>query len=68
MDEGAFNISLRKFLKEVGVTSQREVERAVRDALSTGRLRGNEKLKAKMTLDIGGLGLSHVIDGDIELG
>ena len=68
MDEETLNLTVRKFLKEVGVTSQREIEKAVRDALSSGRLRGDETLDAKMTLTIGALGLAHEIDGHIELG
>lgn len=68
MDEDRFNISVRKFLKEVGVTSQREIEKAVRDALSSGRLHGNEKVDASMTLEIGALGLKHVVDGHIDVG
>jgi hypothetical protein len=50
MNEEIFNNSLRKFLKQVGITSQREVEKAVRDALAGGRLKGHEKLPAKMVL------------------
>ena len=68
MDEDRFNISVRKFLKEVGVTSQREIEKAVRDALSSGSLHGNEKLEASMTLEIGAVGLKHVVDGRIDVG
>ena len=68
MNEDVFNASLRKFLKQVGVTSQREVEKAVRDAVQAGRLKGNEKLPAKMVLTIGVLSLSHEITDDIELG
>ena len=68
MDEDRFNISVRKFLKEVGVTSQREIEKAVREALGSGRLKPHEKLDAKMTLEVSGIGLKHVVDGDFELG
>ena len=68
MNEDAFNASLRKFLKKVGVTSQREIERAVREAIESGRLKGHEKLPAKMVLTISGVSLAHEIDGDIELG
>ena len=68
MDEDRFNMSIRKFLKAVGVTSQREIENAVRDAVKAGKLKGNERLKAKVTLSLSGVGLSHEIDGDIELG
>jgi hypothetical protein len=68
MNEDAFNASLRKFLKKVGVTSQREIEKAVRDAVEAGRLKGNEKLPAKIVLTVGGLNLSHEIADEIELG
>ena len=67
MNEDNFNTSLRKFLKTVGVSSQREIEKAVRDAIESGKLKGNEKLPAKMTLSIAGVALSYVIDGAIEL-
>jgi hypothetical protein len=67
MNEDAFNTSIRKFLKVVGVTSQREIEKAVREALASGRLKGNESLPAKMTLTVGGIDLSHTIDDTIEL-
>lgn len=67
MNEDNFNSSLRKFLKTVGVSSQREIEKAVRDAMAKGKLKGNEKLPAKMTLTIAGADLSYVIDGTIEL-
>jgi hypothetical protein len=68
MDEDRFNMSIRKFLKAVGVTSQREIETAVRDALKSGKLKGSERLKAKVTLTLSGVGVSHEIDGEIELG
>ena len=68
MNEDVFNASLRKFLKQVGVTSQREIEKAVRDALDAGKLKGHEKLSAKMVLTIGGLTLSHEVNDEIELG
>jgi hypothetical protein len=67
MNEDVFNASLRKFLKQVGVTSQREIEKAVRDAVEAGTLKGNEKLQAKMVLTIGGLKLSHEVSDEIEL-
>ncbi len=67
MDEEKFNQTIRKFLKEVGVTSQREIEKAVRDALSAGRIRASETLHARMTLTVDALGVSHAIDGHIEL-
>jgi len=68
MNEDMFNASLRKFLKKVGITSQREIEKAVRDALASGRLKGHEKLPAKMVLTVGGIALSHEVNDDIELG
>jgi hypothetical protein len=68
MNEDVFNTSLRKFLKKVGVTSQREIEKAVRDALEAGRLKGNEKLPARMVLTLGGVSLTHEISDEIELG
>ena len=68
MNEDVFNASLRKFLKKVGITSQREIEKAVRDAVANGKLKGNEKLPAKMTLTLGGVSFTHEISGEIELG
>jgi Family of unknown function (DUF6494) len=68
MNEDLFNTSLRGFLKKVGITSQREIEKAVRDAVTDGRLKGHEKLPAKMVLTIGGVNLTHEISGEIELG
>ena len=67
MNEDVLNMSLRKFLKKVGVTGQREIEQAVRNALDVGRLRGKEKLAAEMRLTIPAVGLDVVIDGEIEL-
>ena len=67
MNEEALNTSLRKFLKVVGVTSQREIESAIRAAIEDGRLKGNEALSAKVVLTIEKAGLSHTIDGTIDL-
>ena len=67
MDEDRFNMSVRKFLKVVGVTSQREIENAVREALRDGRLRGDEKLSTKVTLTIEAIDLRHEIQDEIEL-
>jgi hypothetical protein len=67
MNEDAFNVSVRKFLKKVGITSQREIEQAVRAAVAASRLKGNEALPAKMTLTVEGIGLSLVIEGAVEL-
>ncbi len=68
MNEDIFNASLRGFLKKVGITSQREIEKAVRDAVAAGKLKGNEKLPAKMVLTVGGVTLTHEVDAEIELG
>ena len=67
MNEEVLNTSLRKFLKTVGVTSQREIETAIRAAVADGRIKGNEALSAQMVLTIGKVGLNHKIDGTIEL-
>jgi hypothetical protein len=67
MNEDVLNVSVRKFLKKVGVTSQREIEQAVRAAVSGGRLKGNEALPAKATLTIEGISLSVEIEGAVEL-
>ncbi|MDE2164740.1 MAG: hypothetical protein KGJ66_00185 [Alphaproteobacteria bacterium] len=66
MDEDRFNIELRKFLKIVGVTSQREIENAVHAAITTGKLKSSGKVDAKMKLQIPDIGLDHVIQGTIE--
>lgn len=67
MNEDALNTSVRKFLKKVGVTSQREIEMAVREAVASGRLKGNEALPAKAVVTVDGIGLTFEIDGAIEL-
>jgi hypothetical protein len=67
MNEDKFNHSMRKFLKTVGVTSQREIEKAIRAAIEAGKLKGNETLPAKIVLTVGGVNLSHEIKSDIEL-
>ena len=66
MNEDAFNMSMRQFLKRVGVTSQQEIEKAVRAAADAGSL-GAGPVKATVTLQIGEIGLEHVVEGDIEL-
>ncbi len=67
MNNDVFNMEVRKFLKRVGVTSQREIEQAVRQAIESGKLAGNETLKAKVVLSVEDAGLSHEITGDIAL-
>jgi len=67
MNEDTFNLSIRKFLKMVGVSSQREIERAVAKAMAEGALAGESKLAATMTLDVQGLKLNVKFDGEIDL-
>jgi len=67
MNEDVFNMEVRKFLKKVGVTSQREIEQAVRQALKEGRLKGKGKVKARVVLTVDEVGLTHEIDGKIAL-
>ncbi len=67
MNEDTLNMEIRRFLKRVGVTSQREIEHAVQAALEQKMLTGNEKLVIKMTLEMPVLGLKHTIDGEIAL-
>ena len=67
MNEDIFNMEIRKFLKLVGVTSQREIEQAVRAAVRAGKLKGSEQLKARVVLTIDAAGLSKTIDGEIAL-
>jgi hypothetical protein len=66
MNEDALNASVRKFLKKLGVTAQREIETAVRDASAQGRLSGSKPLPAKAVVTLGGVDLRVEIDGDIE--
>ena len=68
IDEDRLNVSIRKFLKAVGITSQREIEKAVRDAAEAGSLPDARKLEAKMTLSVPALGLEHVVDHEIDTG
>jgi hypothetical protein len=67
MNEDVFNTSIRKFLKTLGVSAQREIEKAVRQALADGRLKGNEKLPAKAVVTIGAIKFTHEVGGEIEL-
>jgi hypothetical protein len=66
MDEDVLNTTVRKFLKKLGVTAQREIEQAVRKAAADGRLKG-EPLVAKATVTVGAIGLSFDVDGAIEV-
>jgi hypothetical protein len=68
MNEETFNLSIRKFLKTVGVGSQREIERAVDEARARGSISGSESFPVSVTLELPGLKLSVKFDGSIELG
>jgi hypothetical protein len=67
MNEDVLNNSIRKFLKTVGVTSQREIEKAVRQGIASGRLKGQETLPAKVVLTLGLVDLTYEVKGSIEL-
>jgi ribosomal protein L1 len=67
MDQEAFNMSIRKFLKMVGVNSQREIEQAVQKALEAKRLKGEETFPARVTLEIPALGVRVPFEGEIKL-
>ena len=67
MNEDVLNGSIRKFLKTLGVSAQREIEKAVHKGLADGKVKGNEKFPAKATVTIAGIGLTHEIGGEIEL-
>jgi hypothetical protein len=68
MNEESLNRTVRQFLKVVGVTSQREIESAVRRAVEDGRIKGTESLKAKAVMTVSGVDLQFEIGGEIELG
>lgn len=67
MNEETFNLSIRKFLKTVGVSSQREIEHAVASALKAGDISGSVSLPVKMTLEMEGVQLKVVFEGSIDL-
>jgi hypothetical protein len=67
MDQETFNLSIRKFLKMVGVNSQREMEQAVQKALMDGKLQGGESVPVKCTLEIPSLGVKVPFEGEIRL-
>jgi hypothetical protein len=68
VNEDKVNMEVRKFLKEVGVSSQREIQNAITAALKAGAIKGHAKLRAKMTLQIDAVHLTHVVEDDIALG
>jgi hypothetical protein len=67
MNDEALNMSIRKFLKTVGVNSQLAIEKAVTKAVTDGRLKGNETFPATMTLSVGKLAIDVKFDGEIRL-
>ena len=67
MNDEALNMSIRKFLKTVGVNSQLTIEKAVRKAIEDGKLKGIESLPVAMTLKVGGLDVNVTFDGDLKL-
>jgi hypothetical protein len=67
MNEETFNLSIRKFLKMVGVSSQREIEQAVAKAMAASSISGTESFPAKVTLEVAGLKLNVKFDGEIRL-
>ena len=67
MDEDAFNLSVRKFLKQLGITAQRDIELGVRELVDEGRLAGDERLGARATVVVEGLDHEIVIEGEIAL-
>ena len=67
MNEDVFNIQVRKFLKKVGIESQRQIERAVRDGIESGTLAGSETLNATVQLTVKAAGIDHTIEDTIAL-
>jgi hypothetical protein len=68
LDEERLNLAIRKFLKIVGITSQREIEKAVREAVAAGTLDAAGSVDARVTLELPGLGLTHVVEERLDLG
>ena len=68
MNEDTLNMEIRKFLKKVGISSQREIERAVQNAMTDGTLTGSENLAVKMTLELPDLKIKHELNGSVNLG
>ena len=67
MDQEVFNLSIRKFLKMVGVNSQREIEQAIGKAIESGKLKGDDSVPARVTREIPSLGVKVPFEGDIKL-
>ncbi len=67
MNEDVFNLQIRKFLKKVGIQSQRQIEQAVREGIESGQLTGSETLNASVQLTIEQAGVEHTIEDTIAL-
>lgn len=67
MDEEKLNISTRKFLKNVGINSQRIIENSIRNSINEGIINDSKKIKVSVTLEISELNIKEIIDGDIEV-
>jgi Family of unknown function (DUF6494) len=67
MDQETFNLSIRKFLKMVGINSQREIEQAAANAIANGTIKGTEAFPAKVTLVVAGLAINVSFDGEVRL-
>lgn len=67
MDEETFNMSMRKFLKMVGVSTQNEIEKAVEKAIADGTIKGNETFPAKATIEIAGVKMNVTFEGELRL-
>lgn len=67
MNEDAFNMSVRRFLKQVGITAQRDIEAAVRLAIAQGNLTGNEKLQATATISVAKINLKVIVKDELRL-
>lgn len=67
MNEDTLNMEIRKYLKIVGVSSQREIEHAILKAIESGKLNGSGTVAVKMTLDVPAIGVNHCVEGTIAL-
>ena len=67
MNEDVVNMEIRKFLKKVGITSQREIEKALQAAVESGKITGNEPVAVSVRLEMPGIGLVHALDDSISL-
>ena len=67
MNDEAFNLSIRKFLKQFGVSAQRVIERSVEDAVKAGALTGTESFTARAILKVDALGIEETVEAEISL-